>query len=184
MALPVSSNNSQSSNLNSVNKLIKEVNGSKVTQVFKDRTGTNRVLLGSGADDFYGLKVSKSGVDVYGASDDQLVFNSEQNVFKIVSTGSTSITLPASPNDSYSVTVAHGLSTVPAVIAYVDDGTSSTRVQMPYYMLSLGTPNEVKAAFFFLVDDTNITFIITTNYSFIANNTYTFRYYTLQETAS
>lgn len=73
--------------INQTNTAIRELNARDITEVFKDDTGVRRVLIGKGADGFYGLKVSKPTFDVYTAEDDELVFNSSQNVFKIVQTG-------------------------------------------------------------------------------------------------
>lgn len=67
-----------------VNQNILELKGRELTEFFKDDSGTRRVLLGKGADGFYGLKVSPEGTDVYTATDAELIFNSDQNVFKIL----------------------------------------------------------------------------------------------------
>jgi hypothetical protein len=66
-----------------MNKNLLDLKGKETTEIFKDDTGTRRVLLGKGADGFYGLKVSKPSFDVYDTGDGNLVFNSDQNVFKI-----------------------------------------------------------------------------------------------------
>lgn len=80
----------------------------------------NRVLLGKRSDGSYGLFVSPAGTDVDTATNAQLVFNSGQDIFKIVSkiTGAISGT-----NNSGSGlwatgenTHAHGQSFTPAIL--------------------------------------------------------------------
>lgn len=86
-----------------------------------------RVLLGnqlSGGVNFYGMKVSKEGYDVNTATDDQLVFNSSQNVFKIVSSGTIQETLPGSTG-FISKSAAHGLGYTPLIIAFIPAGGSN-----------------------------------------------------------
>ena len=127
MFVPTSSGSSDQANWNQVNSLAKDVQNSKVTQVFNDSTD-RRVLLGKGKDDFYGLKVSKPGFDVYDATDDELAFNSDQNVFKIVLSGTTSVSISGSfPSFvPQTATVAHGLGTTPAFTVYVENPNYST----------------------------------------------------------
>jgi hypothetical protein len=62
--------------VNDINQNIFELKNREVTQIFKDDTGARRVLLGKGADGFYGIKVSKANKDVYDVSDDDLLFSS------------------------------------------------------------------------------------------------------------
>lgn len=116
-----------SSTQTQVNKNILELKNNETTTIFKDDTGTRRVLLGKGADGFYGVKVSPEGTDVYTAGDDDLVFNSNQNVFKIVATNTyvptwtISITTAANQwnTGGEDVSIPHGLSYIPAIIGYV-----------------------------------------------------------------
>lgn len=85
-----------SSDLNGVvtdmNQNILEMKNREVTEIFKDDTGVRRVLLGKGANGFYGLKVSKPTFDVFDASDSELIFNSNQNVLKVLASGTTVLT--------------------------------------------------------------------------------------------
>jgi hypothetical protein len=76
---------------NDLNSIVTQINtnlldlkNNEVTTVIKDDTGTRRVLLGKGADGFYGIKVSKVGNDVYSAADDDLIFSSSFNNESIV----------------------------------------------------------------------------------------------------
>lgn len=67
-------------------------------QILAVQDGTNKAVMGFyGVDNKFGFKVAEDGVDVLTATDDQLIFNSEQNVFKIISTLTINIpNLPAS----------------------------------------------------------------------------------------
>lgn len=120
--------------------MLRELFDLKVVQVFKDEAGTRRVIL-----DKDGLRTSPPGVDVFTAGNDDLTFNSNQNVFKIVQTG-TSTTGTASVtdggvgvwnNDSDQVTIAHNLGYVPAVVAFISDG--GLYIDTPY--TSYGNPS-------------------------------------------
>lgn len=67
------------------------------------------------------LKVAKEGYDALTATDDQLIFNSSQNVFKIVNTVDVSlnVVLTGTGAATASATVAHGLSYTPAYNAFI-----------------------------------------------------------------
>lgn len=155
-----------------MNQNLLEIKGREVTEFFKDDTGTRRVMLGKGKDGFYGLKVSQEGSDVYDATNDQLVFNSDNNVFKIVD--SQLVEVSASGDTSFN----HGLSYTPSIVAYLDyDGTGSNLWPLPFIQQSGGS----------------ITVLITvrvTPSAVILNSNQTLstpasiRYYLLQETAN
>lgn len=68
------------------------------------------------------VKVAKPGFDANSATDDQLIFNSGQDVFKIVEKGSSSIpsfTVGTGQTRVSLVTIPHGLSFTPIVDLYV-----------------------------------------------------------------
>lgn len=118
MVNPVSTSNSNGSNLNSINALMREVNNDRNVRVIKDEHGTRVVML-----DKNGLRTTAvgGGIDVFTATDDQLTFNSARNTLKIVTTGT--LTLPGfvlGINDGKAGTreVLHGLSDIPVVMAY------------------------------------------------------------------
>lgn len=71
------------------------------------------------------LKVAKEGYDASNASNDQLVFNSDQNIFKIVDSGTATIpgfTIGISDTSgTSSVDVMHNLGFPPAFLAYATD---------------------------------------------------------------
>lgn len=105
------------------NTLQDNLTGGNITQnqqniiVFDDTT--NRVLIGyQTVLQQWGLFVSQPGVDVTMANADQLIFNSEQDVFKIIKSGSAVI--PACDiGNTTSVTIDHNLGFAPAFLAYI-----------------------------------------------------------------
>ena len=134
--------------LNSLNSAIRELNNRDVTQLFKDDTGTYRVLLGKGSNGFNGLKVSQTGKDVTTATDSELVFNSDQNVFKIVDSGTIITTQFTTTNpgagsfkaeSSIVGTYTHNLGYVPVVIAFMGDSSSYSMLPFTDYTNSGGS---------------------------------------------
>lgn len=127
---PLNSANSLTQNLSQATDMFRELFDRQTTEIFKDDTGERRVLLGKGANGFYGLRVSKPGEDVYTAADNELIFNSDQNIFKIVSEVNLSIT--ASANTNNTTTYAHGLGYTPAVIGFLNAGlVGGARTPLP-----------------------------------------------------
>lgn len=122
MGAVISAGDASNSQLqNQLNNTIRDLQAKERVQVFKDDEGVRRVLLGKSSNSFYGLKVSKPDIDVFSATDEQLVFNSEQNVFKIVDKGTIEITLDA--DTATAVEIAHGLSYTPIVLAFFTSDT-------------------------------------------------------------
>lgn len=181
------------------NQLQNQLNGGNITQneqniIVFDNT-TNRVLIGyQTVLQAWGLFVSKVGIDVTAATASQLIFNSNQDTFKIVSSGSVSFAVGSLvPGASTTSVVAHGQTGVPAVIAFVN-GTGSTYLTAgEYYSVSVAIPVAVGGVYqagivyYFTVDTVNITFIVS-NYTSLNPvtdiGTAVFKYYILQETAS
>jgi hypothetical protein len=171
-----------------MNKNILELKNNETTQIFKDDTGTRRVLLGKGENGFYGLKVSKDGEDVFTAGDDQLIFNSTQNVFKIVATDSVEWT-PVLSSGIDTLTIDHNLGYVPIPQVFMTSvGGSRVATPLPYAAsMTLGTadgtPTVVFQDYFFCsATDTSLNIY---SYSPLSNPRPTryFKYYLLQETA-
>ena len=159
----------------------------------------NRVSLGLLSDGSYGLKVSQPGFDVLTATDDELVFNSGQNVFKIVASDTVvlagrSLGATSSLGTSaalQSVAIPPGL-TKPLVIAVgSDDGFQYVNWSGPITSLDgLSGGNVVstrKLVAYLGYNGSNIEFSYT---AFNATGSswtipaYTIRYYILQETAN
>jgi hypothetical protein len=192
---PISSNSSGIEVSTSVNGVIRDLQGMQTTQIFKDDSGTRRVLLGKGSDGFYGLKVSQEGQDVYTADNTDLVFNSDNNLFKIISTGEVSINVPdpfTTASSPLTATIPHGQSFTPSFLAYVSIPAGSGVVGsgvLTNLPAMVGGSGSITAFTQAGADDTNL-------YIYIRNNngtnlggapfgtTWTFKYYILQETAA
>lgn len=186
---PLSSKNSMGQNLNETNNMIRQFNKREIIEVFKDDTGTRRVLLGKGANGFYGLKVSKPGFDVYTAADDDLVFNSDNNIFKIVRKDTATVSKPA--NTARTVeTVPHGLGYAPLVIAFNDSSPPGIASLSPSPNINVDSGGSVSFQAGFSVDATNLYFFVDTpnvggagGPPYSSAITQVFTYYILQETA-
>lgn len=132
------------------------------------------------------LRIAKTGYDATTASTDNLIFNSEQNVFKIVSSGTVTVSKAAS-NTRGSVTLKHGLSYTPLVISFLYDG--SIYIPVPYLSIILsGTGvGTVYSNNYLFTTITDLSFNVETPTSSpgyaLAYDTI-FKYYILQETAN
>jgi len=171
------------------------------TTTYYDTTNS-RVALGLLPDGTYGLQVSKPGYNVTDNNNNNLIFNSAQNVFKIVKTDTITIpskTLPAGNLYSNIITIPHGLNFTPIIQSYAKLNTSflsSSFVvqnilayqQLPYNQnQSLMITNVLEYFIIGLVDETNIYFgylyetDTTGGYSF---PTTSIKYYLLQESVN
>jgi hypothetical protein len=188
---PLSSSNSDMANYGQINDMLRELYSRDQLQIFKDDSGTRRVLLGRGANGFYGLKVSKEGFDVFTAADDELVFNSNQNVFKVVGQGTVEVTSSGVAATNY--TIAHNLGFSPTVVAFlnsVDIGGLANNIDIPLpTWLDISVNGDLAGNVVFgawidhAVDDTNY-YIKIYNGTGVATDTYPVKYYLLQETAN
>lgn len=86
-----------------------------------DTNGIGVAFLGRDSSGSTSIKVADSGIDVTTASNDQLIFNSNQNVYKIVKTMTVTVTITynASSGTNAISTTPHGLSFTPAYLAYI-----------------------------------------------------------------
>lgn len=176
-------------NTNVTNAAIRQLNSMENVQVFKDDTGTRRVIL-----DKDGLRTSPAGVDVFTATASQFTFNSANNVFKIVSQGTiTTTTLSTNPPANeygFSETtqnIAHGLGYAPIIIAYQYDSVSGAYVPLPYSSAARGAANAaVWENYSISVNATNVTMyqsILSYNMA-ASSGGFSIKYYLLQETAN
>ena len=141
-----------------------------------------------------GIKVSKPGVNVSTATNDQLILNSDFNAFKIVASGTAVLTVPNPPTAGtpYTVTIAHNLGYPPAYQAYMNGHTAMGYPVGSYYPLPQYTLNDSSTGFWTIrcivmcwSDATNIYFQVTpSDASNFHSGSWSFKYYLLQETAS
>lgn len=162
-------------------------------QILAVQDGTNKAIMGFyGEANKFGFKVAEDGVDVLTASDDQLIFNSENNVFKIVSSNSFSVGgTSMSSGSTTTTTVPHGLGYIPVIHIYVNaeavaalqGGGGLTGLPLTYVVV----PNAPMFTIQYRIDEDNlyIDFINhlggTVN---ITGYTWDFKYYLMQETAN
>lgn len=157
----------------------------------------DRVLIGFQKEGFgtkdLGIKVSKEGYDVKTATDDQLIFNSSQNVFKVVLTGSTTVvgSSALAYGTPQTTTIPHGLSGTPAFQVYVNPsspisgfqgGAGITNLPLLYFVSGvLALVLQARA------DSTNLYLDIinaSSGTDDLSLYSWTFKYYLLQETAT
>lgn len=176
--------------INGVNQNIYGLKEREITEIFKDDAGMRRVLLGKGKNDFYGLKVSQAGKDVYNAANSELIFNSDQNIFKIVLKDSVQFTVGTGTTTT--VTVPHNLGFAPQIVAFLNQVDVSVvgddvNAPLPTWMdVSIDVPNNVikfRGWLSCYVDAVNAYFLVlnSTGASF---GTFPITYYLLQETVT
>jgi hypothetical protein len=92
-------------------------------QIVAVQDGVNKAVMGFyGDENKFGFKVAEDGVDVFDATNDQLIFNSEQNVFKVAESGTISLSsqsIGAGASVDQKFTIPHNLGRVPAFNAFV-----------------------------------------------------------------
>lgn len=164
-----------------------------------DGTGTRRLLAGTYPDGSVKIKLSQDTYDVATATDDQLIWSSDFNMFKIVKTGTLSIpSIPvANPPGSYfqieteSVDTGIVSDTALSYVAYMDSGTGQS--QLPYMAVSAdinSIPNSGGILAIYqartTVTDGTVRFTVTgTNFDVVLPTQPTsVRYYILKETAA
>ncbi len=163
------------------------------------RDENNKIGLLISTDPFE-VKIARDGFDVTTATNDQLIFNSSQNVFKIVGTGPASINInfsahgaSTSGTDKAQVLVPHGLGYAPIPFVFMEDNGA-------YYPLSSGgiwfvnnTANSWTTAYWRInVDPVNLSINFWQTYaangsgsvSAFTGVSYNFKYYLMQETAN
>jgi len=165
-----------------INNNFKQIESENRTKVIRDEDGIDRVIMGRYPDGKYGIKVSKPGVDVLTAEDDELIFNSNNNIFKIVETDTITLASPAGTGTSSNVVVPHSLGYKPLVLAFVSFSSLGTSFPLPYNEVDIFT-GVVGWQVGMEVTDIDITFFHR-NITVASSVTDYIRYYILQETAS
>lgn len=162
------------------------------TNITKDDSGTQRLLIGYQEDGFangnVGVKMSQQGVDVAEATSDELIFSTDFNSFKIISTGTATVTKPAGASLA-TTTVAHGQAGVGGLIAiaFVDPTSSgSDKIQTPH--VEFTSAGVLYGYYNLFTNPTNMVFSVATpnvvGGLFGVAFTASFKYYILRETAS
>lgn len=95
---------------------------SKNRIIGRDQNNLPRLLILADGDQFV-MKVSQPNINVLTATDAQLIFNSGNNIFKIVSKLTIPISISPPNTGAYQtqVSVPHGLGYTPTYEAYADD---------------------------------------------------------------
>jgi|ERR1700761_670093 len=187
------------------------------SRIYYNSNGVPTVLLGlrtAVTPNQQGLYVSQDGVDVTQATDSQLIFNSNQDIFKIVESGNLTLpsySLAAGQLRADLITIPHNLNYAPVLNAYalvnyyVIQGatfvgapatisTISAYVALPYLLGSGDTLKDTNISNYVIsasVDATNVYF----NYLYITTSagsggtgynfpTVPIKYYLLQESAA
>lgn len=180
-----------------INNLLRAVGEGKVdfttfneTLIIPDANGIPNVLLGPRPGTTQrGLFIAKAGISVITADDDNLIFNSLQNVFKIVQRYTLSVDPTANPPgtyNSYSDFKPHNLGSPRVIYGFVDSSLGG-RTNLPHSeMVATGAPGSqvmnVGTYKWAEVDNNNVTARVETTTPHFG--TYTFTVYLLQETAS
>lgn len=151
----------------------------------------NRILIGYDKDGFgtgndYGIKVSKAGYDVLTTGDANIVMSSAYNLFKIVATGSGTITVSGA--GTYTVDIAHGLGTVPAFVGFGNFPTDPTNYyNVPFEAIVDSTPTVTGYSIYSIMrmvaNSTNLRIQINA-IGGITNGSWPYRYYIMQETST
>lgn len=135
------------------------------------------------------VKIAKSGFDAKTARDDQLAFNSEQNVLKVVKSDVGTVTSNGAPTNW--ATIHHGLGYAPVPLVFLNNVSLSpiadhANIPLPTYGgLSVDTVGQqVKfKTWIHAVADADNLYVVMFN-SLGTAQALDFRYYLLQESAS
>lgn len=179
--------------LGSPNIFVDSVN----SRIGVQQSSTPQILMGKHPKFGQGFFVSKSGINVVSNTDpNQFIFNSSQDVFKIVGTG-TLTGLTASGTGSAGVytlfggsgisQVAHGLSFIPSIVAYLNINNGSTYFPLPYTALNNVGAGPSWTSYYAYADNTNVyidTRILVFGAVSVAAAPISVKYYLLQETAN
>ncbi len=159
-----------------------------------DSNGVPRLLAGEYPDGNIKIKLSQPTYDVSTATDDQLIWSSDFNMFKIVESGVVTITVPDPmiADQVASTTITHDLGYKPAFLAYITGGTaygtSPDQVLMMPFSSRYVTGGVFRGFFYTDAYSTDTTFVVRhTNNTIVTDTTggtVEIKYYLLRETAN
>lgn len=181
---PIPSGTGQAQVTAMINNNFRALNNEQVTKLYNDASGIPNILIGLDSTGNSRIKVASAGINVTTATDDQLLFNSAQDVFKIVKIMSFSIIQPAATSTSYSK--PHGLSFIPAVMGFLAAGGGLFRPLPTHTSVTSDTVNHVIQFATWVdcqADATNVTITFRNSLATDVGN-YNFKIYVLQETAN
>ncbi len=183
------------------NEAFRMISNEARTSITKDDSGKQRLLIGyqdspGFSNGKVGIKLSQVGIDVGAATNDQLIFSTDFNSFKIVQTGTVSQTLTNSSNTvtagTQTVAIAHNLGYVPSFLVYVTapatfvDG--NILFQLPHTTFNSSPDAGSLFTLFYATADTtnlNIVYKHRSNTDYSPNSpTFSVRYYLTRETAT
>lgn len=156
---------------------------SKNRIIGRDSDNLARLLILADGTNFV-MKVAKPTFDVLTTGDANLIFNSSQNVFKIVGSG-TILAAKAVNTTFQATTAAHGLGYTPAIMSFIPAG-GSDYIPTPFIQINQtsGIVDELTRV---VVDNTNVKVQIYTpsaGSSYAGSLSRLVKYYLLQETAT
>lgn len=162
-----------------------EQSDGSVNLKFFDSNGIGVAQFGQFTGGAVALKVAFPNVEVSSAPDSELIFNSNQNIFKIVQSGVVALNGANSVSTNTTTITIPGYNNSPAFLAYLQLSNIST--QLPSFNLTVqsgyaGIGYIIYGNAYQSGTDGKLD-LSATNYT-IANdpNTYTIKYYILQET--
>lgn len=179
-----------------VNEAFRLISNEDRTDITKDDAGIERLLIGYQQNGFsngsVGIKLSQEGIPVLDAENDELVFSTDFNNFKIVDSGTatcpaTSVSSPGAGNfgnDIEQNIVPHNLGYIPGIIAYID--ISGIYFPLPYSLTTNGVTSAGWHTYAVAADSTNLYFYTATLAYGAASSigAQNVKYYLLRETAN
>lgn len=155
-----------------------------------------RLMAGRFPDGSVKIKLSQPGIDVELAGDNELIWSSDFNLFKIVKTGTVSATLSSlGANSVQTTTVNHSLGIIPAFLCFAKMPSGAPSNYSPTGLVSLPTLwiNQEDSGYGALLlwvaaraDESNlyIDLVNPSTGSITGPHVFSFRYYILRETAA
>ncbi len=100
-------------------------------KVITDEDGNDRIIIGKRDDGTYGIKMSEKGVGVGDATPTQIIFDSDNNLFKIVASDTIELNRGAGVNSVYTDIPIEGGGVLLAW-ATITNASPSLTFQIPY----------------------------------------------------
>lgn len=157
------------------------------TRSVYDDTNIKRMMSGKFPDGSIKIKLSQPTFDVATATDDQLIWSSDFNLFKIVSTGTVTIPGHAIGEAFSDIDLAHNLGFVPGILAYtVFDLGGGELVYTPLPSIDVSFPGGTIDSIIYVqyVTDSIVRFQHSRADTAAASDPVDVRYYLVRETAS